>query len=100
MADYRISTCFQYTTSCHASFGQLEGVVVLPGSLSFPMLQQVSSISLLFDALTHLDKQLPSVCHVVSVPAVVFNRSDPKEKKCTSEPLYNAFVTGWLQLRQ
>lgn len=38
------------------------------------------------NVLTHLDKQLPSVRHGVSVPAVVFNCSDPKEKKSTSEP--------------
>lgn len=33
------------------------------------------------DALTHLDKQLPSICHDVSAPTVVFNRSDPKKKE-------------------
>lgn len=32
-------------------------------------------------ALTHLDKQLPSICHVVTALPVVFNHSDQEERK-------------------
>lgn len=44
-------------------------------------------------ALTHLDKQLPSICHVVSAPPVVFNHSDQKGKKVMSEPVHSCFLT-------
>lgn len=50
------------------------------------------------EALTHLDKQLPSICHVVTAPPVVFNHSDQKGKKVMSERVHSCFHQNQFQL--